>query len=206
MLRYGILTLVCAALPAQVILEHSVAAAAGSLAGGMAGKRLSDSIDKALNSEGLKEAAGGQFMRPDSASASRITRMRQTNLGPVTAPSAPPTFSGNIPASPRSRRGPARVEEQREATAALGNVPALPSLMWIPTISPAMPEPSAEDLRLIQVGAARQDVLDKLGKPASKVNIAAEDGLQEIYYFTSQGSNVGTVRLLNGKVVSIRAN
>ena len=68
-------------------------------------------------------------------------------------------------------------------------------------------EPSAQDVAGIRVGATSSELRQALGTPESTVSIPGDDGhLLEIRQYWANGEPVGTVRLDNGHVVSVRPN
>ncbi len=67
-------------------------------------------------------------------------------------------------------------------------------------------EPTAEDISSIKVGATASELRTALGVPESKVSIPGDDGhLLEICQYWAKGEPVGTIRLDNGRVVSVQA-
>jgi hypothetical protein len=57
------------------------------------------------------------------------------------------------------------------------------------------------------VGASESELRMALGVPESKVSIPGDDGhLLEICQYWANGEQVGTVRLDNGRVVTVQAN
>ena len=74
-------------------------------------------------------------------------------------------------------------------------------------VEPVVKEPSAQEVASIQVGATSSEMSAVLGPPESKVSIPGDDGhLLEICQYWSKGEPVGTIRLDNGRVVSVHAN
>jgi hypothetical protein len=56
------------------------------------------------------------------------------------------------------------------------------------------------------VGATAGEVFQSLGAPQSRVSIPGEDGhLIEICQYWSNGQQVGTVRLDNGRVINVKS-
>jgi hypothetical protein len=72
-----------------------------------------------------------------------------------------------------------------------GVVPALPAVASVP----AAPPP---DLRIVQSGAVRGDVVGQMGTPLSKLTMADDRGLVEVYRWRQ-----GTVRMVNGVVSEV---
>ena len=77
---------------------------------------------------------------------------------------------------------------------------------------PAVAEPvirqiRPEDVAKIEVGASGSDMRATLGQPASTVTIPGDGGhLLEICQYWANGGPVGTVRLDNGRVVSVKTS
>jgi hypothetical protein len=72
-------------------------------------------------------------------------------------------------------------------------------------VPPPLPPPdvTAENLKGIAPGAAREDVL-KLGVPAARITMFGDDGhLLEIYNYMSKNATFGVVRLSDGAVSKV---
>ena len=186
---------------AQAIIQQGVAAAGGTLAGSMAGKHVSDAIDKAL--------AATSAAAKTSAEAKPVSRSKSGSGG--VSPSAIPTDPEWLrkPASVQSRQKPRRAPIARPTPETHGpeTASALPEFLVVPAEVPTPPAPvvlSADDLREVPAGAARQDVLAKLGTPASQVTIPEDGGLREILYYSANGETLGTVRMFNGAVIAVQ--
>jgi hypothetical protein len=66
-------------------------------------------------------------------------------------------------------------------------------------------EPSVGEIAAIQVGATSHDLEAALGAPESRVSIPDDDGhLVEICQYWAKGQPLGTVRLDNGRVISVQ--
>jgi hypothetical protein len=73
----------------------------------------------------------------------------------------------------------------------------------VPPPPPPPPEVTAENLRDIAPGAAREDVL-KLGIPAARITMFGDDGhLLEIYSYRAKNTTFGVVRLSDGAVSKV---
>jgi hypothetical protein len=67
-------------------------------------------------------------------------------------------------------------------------------------------EPTVEEVASIKVGATASELRAALGVPESRVSIPGDDGhLLEICQYWAKGEPVGTIRLDNGRVVSVQA-
>ncbi|MFN7920984.1 MAG: hypothetical protein U0Q16_12855 [Bryobacteraceae bacterium] len=95
---------------------------------------------------------------------------------------------------PATRRK-TRVRPKPEVVAA-APAPAPPA-----AVVPA--EEPVKDITEIQVGTTRQAVLNRLGRPVSRVSMPEEDGLKEIFTYARTGYGWGTVRLKNGVVIEV---
>jgi len=72
---------------------------------------------------------------------------------------------------------------------------------------PVFKEPNAQDLANVRVGASANEMRALLGVPESKVSIPDDDGhLLEICQYWAKGEQLGTIRLDNGRVVSVQVN
>jgi hypothetical protein len=69
---------------------------------------------------------------------------------------------------------------------------------------PPPPQMTAEDLKQINPGASREDVL-KLGVPSARITMYSDGHLVEVYNYTAHGDNLGSVRLSDGAVASVKA-
>jgi hypothetical protein len=70
---------------------------------------------------------------------------------------------------------------------------------------PVVREPSVEQIAAVKVGATANELEATLGQPESRVSIPDDDGhLLEICQYWSKGQALGTVRLDNGRVVSVQ--
>jgi len=174
----------------QTMIEHAVTAAGGSVAG-VAGKGVSDGLDKIFRSvdKQTQKAAGN---------ARDVRRVQSEPAGealavPAPAPSAPVA---------RARSTTARVVAPSlpELTPTSGN-----SATWNDAVSqPEAPAPSLEDLAAVEVGLARGDVISRLGAPAARVIIPEAGHLQEVYVYNSRRTHLGNVTLIDGTVSAVR--
>jgi hypothetical protein len=201
---FGSLVL-AAGLDAQSLTEHA-AAAAGATIGTAAGKPLSNALGNIFGNvdKQTSQAAGAK-------SAKKVEKVEKVEkpAGPAQAkpsasapglgaPSAGAATFGDLKRSPAPRwQGPLPSAPEPVAPAASVLVPAIPSVR----------EPSAADLASIKVGASGQELQSALGAPESRVTIPDDDGsMREICQYWSKGQQIGTVRLVNGQVVSVVAN
>jgi hypothetical protein len=188
-------------LAGQTLTEHA-AAAAGATIGTAAGKPLGTALGKIFGSmdQSTSKAAGAKVVKPVEPKVEVTTR----------APSLPAS-SGSSGASVGSGGGsssifatrhsgrrhelPADTEPQAFAPGSEAPVAA----------EPVVKEPSVEEIAAIQVGASSNELQTALGAPESRVSIPDDDGhLLEICQYWSKGQPLGTVRLDNGRVVSVQ--
>lgn len=195
-----ILSLVVGAIVSAQSLIESATAAAGGSAAGVAGKQVSDGLDKVFGKMGevTKKAAGTGV---DNG-------LRKT------APTAPPVPEVRLPDQPATASSPAgspaRTPGRRQAanrtpatspTASAPPSPATPE----PAVAaaPPAPLPTMDDLKSLS-GASREEVSSKMGKPASRITMSGDEGLVEIVSFKGEGGKLGSVRMVNGRVTEVR--
>lgn len=65
-------------------------------------------------------------------------------------------------------------------------------------------EPTPEALEKLAVGAPAEELEAKLGLPAFRVVVPEEGRLVEIYQYSAKGRDVGSVRVVDGKVAEVR--
>ena len=174
---------------AQALIEHALAATGGSAAG-VAGKKVSDSVDKIFGK--LNQQAGKVAGTGNPAATSPVT-------SPVTSPSG---------FAPESERTPARARRTRTMAAIYPQPPPIPDppAAAAPAPAPAPPAPpalSAAEVAAIPAGTTREDLFAKLGRPASRITIPEEGQLRETFHYLAGRELLGTVRLVNGAVVSV---
>ncbi|MBI3684768.1 MAG: hypothetical protein HY235_30735 [Acidobacteria bacterium] len=185
---------------AQSMLEHATAAAGGSAAG-VAGKKVSDSLDSVMTkvSELGKKSASDDKQAKGRRLPPPIPPEPKVRLASRPAPPAPP--------APRTVAGPPQATlrlNNRIVSVPLEAVPT-PVPEPAPAVSePPRPLPTAADLQSLSPGSSREEVADKLGKPAGRITLYDERGLVEVYSFRSQGTSLGSVHMVNGKVTQVR--
>jgi len=189
-------------LVAQSLTEHA-AAAAGATIGTAAGKPLGTALGKVFGDVDKSTSTATTTRKP--------VVIKPAPAGPVATVQAPvaPVISvgaGEGSAAPgggsshRSARRRERVVEA-EAEAAAPVTPVV-----VPVAVPVVvKEPTLEEVANIKVGATASELRAALGVPESKVSIPGDDGhLLEICQYWAKGEPVGTIRLDNGRVVSVR--
>ncbi len=82
---------------------------------------------------------------------------------------------------------------------------AMPMLVATPVVAPPPPPAVAtvEKLASIQPGASYETILASLGMPASKIEMMEDGKVLENLRIESNGSKIGTIRLVNGVVTSV---
>jgi hypothetical protein len=201
-------------LPGQSLTEHA-AAAAGATIGTAAGKPLGTTLGRIFN-EADKTAA--------TAATPKTTKPVTTKSAPVAAPEVERSATVVITASGPSAGGGGgegtagggsghsalvarRASRHREAPVEAAPVAAAPITSVLEPVNalPVVKEPTAQDLATIHVGTTTSELHAALGTPESKVTIPDDDGhLLEICQYWAKGEPLGTVRLDNGRVVSIQ--
>ena len=82
--------------------------------------------------------------------------------------------------------------------------PVIPVIALV-VAEPVVKEPSVEEIAAVKVGATSHELEAALGAPESRVSIPDDDGhLLEICQYWSKGQPLGTIRLDNGRVVSVQ--
>ncbi len=171
-------------LAAQSLTEYA-AATTGSSTGAVAGRKLSEGLDKVLSKVAGQTAAAAQ-----TAPNARQGK----DVGPTA------TTATALPG--RSR--PRRAATPREVAVRFSG-PVLPPAPVEPAPQP-MPVPfvpSQEDVTAIAPGTSRAEVITRLGTPASKVLMAEEGKLVETYHYRTKGGGFGRVRLVDGTVSAV---
>jgi hypothetical protein len=196
-------------LMAQSLTEHA-AAAAGATIGTAAGKPLGTALGKIFGSmdQSTSKAAGPtKVVKPaelkSEAKTSAPAQSAPPLVGALPASGGAPSggsVGGGIASSGHSGR-------HHEIPAPEFATPFTPIAPVIP--EPVIKEPSVEDIAAVKVGATSNEVAAALGAPESRVSIPDDDGrLLEICQYWSKGQQLGTVRMENGRVISVqtRAN
>ena len=68
---------------------------------------------------------------------------------------------------------------------------------------PPLPEVMPSEFRAIQVGMKREQLLTKVGTPSSRITIPEDGQVVEVYRYRANGTTLGTVRLVDGKVTEV---
>ena len=186
----------------QSLAEHA-AAAAGATIGTAAGKPLGTSLGKIF---GDVDKSTSTAVTPKAV---RPVPSRTAPVAPAAAAPAPITGitdgGGEIPAGLLEKPSPHR-RSARHRHAELAPIAAAPIAPVTPAIiAPAVKQITAEEVASVKLGETASQLRAALGPPESQVSIPDDDGhLLEICQYWSNGEEVGTVRLDNGRVVSVQ--
>jgi len=192
---------------AQSLTEHA-AAAAGATIGTAAGKplgtamgRIFGEVDKTTSTATVTKTSKPAAAKPTPSKPPEAEKTAHTSAG-----SAPhgvgvgDTGGGDGGGGSYYRHVSHRNEFPAEAEAA-------PSAPLLPVIVPAAPQPTAADVAGVRVGSWSNQLPHSLGTAESTVSIPDDDGhLVEIRQYWSNGEPVGTIRIDNGRVVSVQTN
>ena len=197
-----------ASLSGQSLAEHA-AAAAGATVGTAAGKPLGTAMGKIFGGvdNTTSKAAGTKVVKPPEPKA------ELTTSAPALAPASSAGAGGSGGSGGSSGGGGASASTRRTArrrglaaaaeslgSAEISQAPISP-IVAVPVVR----EPSVEQIAAVKVGATANELEATLGQPESRVSIPDDDGhLLEICQYWSKGQALGTVRLDNGRVVSVQ--
>jgi hypothetical protein len=203
--------MVSTSLFSQSLTEHA-AAAAGATIGTAAGKPLGTALGKVFGEvdQTTSNAAGPKAAKPAPAQSAAVAT-------PVAAPTAvehPVAASGGRGGEEGFAGGTGRGGETASSVHHASRRRALPvepapveAAPVVPVVAEPVKQPSVEDIAGVKVGVTSSELREALGAPESTVSIPGEDGhLLEIRQYWAKGEPVGTIRLDNGRVVSVQAN
>ena len=177
---FGLLALLPGVADGQTMVEHALAAGGGSAAG-VAGKTVSNGIDSIFRKVNQTTGAAAQ--------TGTLAPARMPAAG--VAPAGAGAVAAGKPSRPRAGK-PALEPEPSAATPDPSPAPAAPA------------PPTLAEIAGIQTGESRQEVLAKLGKPSARITIPGGDGLVEIFQYAANGERLGSLRLTDGLVSSVR--
>lgn len=195
----AILVFVCVAMGSAQSLIENATAAAGGTAAGVAGKQVSDGLDKVFGKLGqTTKKAADTGPRKTAPAASPVPEVRVVGRTAAATSASQPTArtgAGRRQAGKPSAGDLARVQgETIETTGAPAGV----------TAPPPPPLPTLDDLKSLS-GATREEVASKMGRPASRITMGGDEGgLVEIMSFKGENGKLGSVRMVNGKVTEVR--
>jgi hypothetical protein len=187
-------------------MVETAAAAAGGSVGGVAGKKVSDSLTnifEKVDKSAAKAAKSGETKGNSSAKGSSSPARKggdastdsNTPLLEV-GPGVPRPDGSNVPPPPALRRASVR------KAAPAQELPPPPIVAPPPPPAPPAPQMTADDLKHVTSGMQRNEVL-KLGEPTSRISMFDEGHLLEIYRYQSSDSTLGVVRLTDGAVSTV---
>jgi len=192
-----------ASLSAQSLAEHA-AAASGATIGTAAGKPLGAAMGKIFGNvdNSTSKAAGTKTIKPAELKA---------EPKPLYAPAPGSPLLGASTDGPGSASGKSasvrRAVRRRESLAASEQTASgpIPAPITPSVAQPVVKELSVEQIAAVQVGATSSELEATLGPPESRVSIPDDDGhLLETCQYWSKGQALGTIRLDNGRVVSVQ--
>ncbi len=187
----------------QTLVQSSIAAAGGSVAG-VAGKKVSEGVDKVLGKVSEITSDAADTVKP--AATEKKTRSLPRGAG---IPKASTAVSSRAPLTPRAsappppRPGLPKSNQNIAATRRVKELDTVDAFVPPPSAIPTpVPErqPTAEDLQSLTTGATREQLADRMGKPSAKITMAEDGKLVEVYTYR----NAGTVRMVDGTVADIR--
>ena len=196
-------------LPAQSLTEHA-AAAAGATIGTAAGKPLGTSLGKIFGDvdKTTSTATTSKSTKPIVVKSAAPTPAEGT-VHTATVVIAPSGSGGEGAAGGGSGAGNGASSRRSAHRSELPPQPEPVTAEPAPIViqAPVFKEPTAQDIANIHVGVTSSELHALFGAPESKVSIPEDDGhLLEICQYWAKGEQVGTVRLENGRVVSVQAN
>jgi hypothetical protein len=198
----------------QTLTEHA-AAAAGATVGTAAGKPLGTGLGKIF---GAVDNSASKSTAPVVAKPVTVKPSALAPVAPVTpsvstehvtstgSPSVGGGDGGGSAASGGGGSSSHHAARRREVAKTEEAVPA-PVVPLAPLVvaEPVIKEPTVEQVASIQVGATASQLRAALGAPESTVSIPGDDGhLLEICQYWAKGEAIGTIRLDNGRVISVK--
>jgi hypothetical protein len=215
----------CASLTGQSLTEHAAAAAGGTI-GTAAGKTLSPSlghifgnVDKTSSKvAGAKGGATSKTAKPlaqkpsptapagktDGKTEGKTDGKTDGKTEHTATVGVTPSGASTAPGGEGGRSAHRAARRERETIEAEAPIPA----PVIPIVAePVLKEPTPQELDGIKIGTPGNELRSVLGTPESMVSIPDDDGhLRETLQYWSHGEPIGTVRLDNGRVVSVQTN
>jgi len=201
---------------AQSLTEHAAAAAGGTIgtvAGKPIGKALGGIFGNVDQTAAKSAATAPKAAKPVAAKPSPVELPERTEHSATVGISpagggvgfgggdAGGSGGGGSVSHHAARRRRAPVEREAAEVAPIA-APIAPVV-----IEPVIKEPTVEEVASIKVGATASAVRAALGAPESQVSIPDDDGhMLEICQYWAKGERIGTVRLDNGRVVSVETS
>lgn len=184
-------------------LTHISASALGGSAAGVAGKGVSDGLNAVGNVLGKAAKAAGE---------PAVKEKKKGRMAPFLPPEPSLSSANTAPQQdpgPAGGAAPARSGASRSRADA-GNAKQRPAGGAPLRATAGTNEPKPEPVRIshalpqLEAGASRQDVTERLGQPAGRITSFDDQGLVEVYSFREGRNQVGSVRLVNGKVTEVK--
>jgi hypothetical protein len=205
--------MVSTSLHGQSLTEHA-AAAAGATIGTAAGKPLGTALGRVFGEvdQTTSNAAGPKTLKPVPAKPAPVPAPVATSGAAPAAGEHPVAASGGGGGEEGFAGGTGGSSEtvspsrhaSRRRTLPLGPAPEENAPIAAVVAEPVK-QPSVEDIASVKVGASSSDLRETLGTAESTVSIPGDDGhLLEIRQYWAKGEPVGTIRLDNGRVVSVQ--
>ena len=190
----------------QAMIGHSVAMAGGSVAGTIAGKKVSDGLDSILGrvveqtGQAAKTGKLGGVMSVKPAIA--LEKSYKAPKLPMPSESQPVGERTTVARRTRRQVSADRPNPVLERAIPQRTETAYALSRWQPDGQIADPV-TVEKLIAVKPGASTED-LANLGVPASRIMMPGNDGtlLQRVKY-KNAGRDVGIIYLADGKVVSV---
>jgi hypothetical protein len=166
---------------------------------------------------GGSTSTGASTASAGSGAVPQLSEKPAVKAKPKTASRAavrPASGSATEPAASVARPGSRAVDSVPDPPPAPGQHAAVskpaaaplpepaPAVAPIPPPPPPPREVSAEDLKSLAPGTAREDLL-KLGLPSSRITMVAEGHLLEVFNYVNRDRPLGVVRLSDGAVSKV---
>ena len=184
----------------QSMLENA-AIVAGSTAGSVAGKQISNGLTNILEKAGKQ----GEKIATEEKKATPLLQVgpgapkQQSQPGPVrSAAAASSTKHYNVPPPPPLPR-------TRQETPAEPELPVEPEIIEVTPPPPPPPPPpvmTAEQFATLTQGMHRDEVLG-MGRNAVRIVITQSGHIEEIYHYREGGNPLGVVRIVDGRVAAV---
>ncbi len=191
----------------QSLTEHA-AAAAGATIGTAAGKPLGTALGRVFGEvNNTPPAAAPRTAKPAVAKPAPAAPPAATEH-PAAAAKSGGSVGGDVAASGGGgSAGTPPLHHTRRHKELPVEAPPVAVTPIVPIVAePVVKEPSTQEVAGIKVGATSSELRETLGAPESTVSIPGDDGhLLEIRQYWAKGEPVGTIRLDNGRVVSVQA-
>jgi hypothetical protein len=186
---------------AQALISNTLAISSGSVAGSYAGKGIQKNLSTIFSKTNETLELGGKQGFPKWNTSPEALTPTGANMPP--APESTPGARRTIPGKSLGKGAPTRSYAYEANTAPLAPLPPF----LAPIVEPPPFQPvSREMLAEIVTGTPREELVARLGTPASRVSIPGSGGLEEIYYYTHAGEILGAVRVMDNSVTRVDIN